>query len=178
MARLVQGSKIKGFRGRVSREQGLFLRHKYGRTWTYVVSHPYTGPRSSHQVVNSGKFRDAVAQVKVAMSDVGQYAYWKSVYAEYKRNWRRGMKKYATLRGFMISQLYAKPAVVTERYDTRSMQKDQLIRYYEGIIQCQLNEIGRLRKVVNRYGSFGLLDIKDNDNGLIKEFSNSVCVKV
>lgn len=58
------------------------------------------------------------------------------------------MEKYTPLRGVMIGQLYVKSIVVTEQYDSRLIQKEQLIRYYEAIIHCQSREIGRLKKVI------------------------------
>ncbi len=104
--------------GKLSSNERIVMRTRYGRTEAYAYRHPYTGPISENRKPVIHAFSEAVKQCKTEMSDPERLAYWKERYIQYNKLAKRNPAKanlqfigtntdkyYLTLRGFIIASL-------------------------------------------------------------------------
>ena len=118
MAKVEPSLPFDHFSGKLSRNEHIVMRTRYGRTYAYAYRHPYTGPISENRKPIISAFSQAVKQCKVEMSDPERLAYWQERYAQYNKLAKRNPAKaneqfigtktdkyYVSLRGFIIASL-------------------------------------------------------------------------
>ena len=118
MAKVDPALSFDHFSGKLSRNEHIVMRTRYGRTYAYAYRHPYTGPISENRKPVISAFSQAVKQCKVEMSDPERLAYWQERYAQYNKLAKRNPAKaneqfigtqtdkyYVSLRGFIIASL-------------------------------------------------------------------------
>ena len=118
MAKVEPSLPFDHFSGKLSRNEHIVMRTRYGRTHAYAYRHPYTGPISENRKPIISAFSQASKQCKVEMSDPERLAYWQDRYAQYDKLAKRNPAKaneqfigtktdkyYVSLRGFIIASL-------------------------------------------------------------------------
>ena len=118
MAKIEPALPFDHFQGKLSRNERIVMRTRYGRTHAYAYRHPYKGPISENRKPIISAFSQAVKQCKVEMSDEQRLAYWQERYARYVKLAQRNPTKanerfigtqtdkyYVSLRGFIIASL-------------------------------------------------------------------------
>ena len=118
MAKVEPSLPFDHFSGKLSRNERIVMRTRYGRTHAYAYRHPYTGPISENRKPIISAFSQAVKQCKVEMSDPERLAYWQNRYVQYNKLAQRNPVKanaqfigtntdkyYVSLRGFIIASL-------------------------------------------------------------------------
>jgi len=106
------------FSGKLSRNERIVMRTRYGRTHAYAYRHPYKGPISENRKPIISAFTQAAKQCKLEMSDPQRLAYWQERYVQYDKQAKRNPAKanerfigtktdkyYVSLRGFIIASL-------------------------------------------------------------------------
>lgn len=118
MAKVELAAPFDEMSGKLSSNERIVMRTRYGRTEAYAYRHPYTGPISENRKPVIHAFSQAVAQCKAEMADPERLAYWKERYVQYNKLAQRNPAKanlqfigtntdkyYLTLRGFVIAAL-------------------------------------------------------------------------
>ena len=118
MAKVEPSLPFDHFSGKLSRNERIVMRTRYGRTHAYAYRHPYTGPISENRKPIISAFSQAAKQCKAEMSDPERLTYWQDRYAQYcklahrnpaKANERfigtKTDKYYVSLRCFIIASL-------------------------------------------------------------------------
>ena len=118
MARIELATPFDEMSGKLSSNERIVMRTRYGRTEAYAYRHPYKGPISENRKPIIKAFSNAVKQCKIEMSEPDRLAYWQDRYAQYTKLARRNTTKanakfigtntdkfYLTLRGFIIASL-------------------------------------------------------------------------
>ena len=106
------------FSGKLSRNERIVMRTRYGRTHAYAYRHPYKGPISENRKPIISAFTQASKQCKLEMADPERLAYWQDRYVQYDKQAKRNPAKanerfigtktdkyYVSLRGFIIASL-------------------------------------------------------------------------
>ena len=106
------------FSGKLSRNERIVMRTRYGRTHAYAYRHPYKGPISENRKPIISAFTQAAKQCKLEMADPERLAYWQDRYVQYDKLAKRNPAKanerfigtktdkyYVSLRGFIIASL-------------------------------------------------------------------------
>lgn len=106
------------FSGKLSRNERIVMRTRYGRTHAYAYRHPYKGPISENRKPIINAFTQASKQCKLEMADPERLAYWQDRYVQYDKLAKRNPAKanerfigtktdkyYVSLRGFIIASL-------------------------------------------------------------------------
>ena len=106
------------FSGKLSRNERIVMRTRYGRTHAYAYRHPYKGPISENRKPIINAFTQASKQCKLEMADPERLAYWQERYVQYDKQAKRNPAKanerfigtktdkyYVSLRGFIIASL-------------------------------------------------------------------------
>ena len=106
------------FSGKLSRNERIVMRTRYGRTHAYAYRHPYKGPISENRKPIISAFTQASKQCKLEMADPERLAYWQERYVQYDKQAKRNPAKanerfigtktdkyYVSLRGFIIASL-------------------------------------------------------------------------
>ena len=106
------------FSGKLSRNERIVMRTRYGRTHAYAYRHPYKGPISENRKPIISAFTQASKQCKLEMADPERLAYWQDRYVQYDKLAKRNTTKenerfigtktdkyYVSLRGFIIASL-------------------------------------------------------------------------
>ncbi len=120
MAYVEPSSPFDHLSGKLSKNERIVMRTRYGRTHAYALRHPFRGPFTDSQKTVINAFAQAVKQCKVEMTDPERLAYWQDRYLKYDKAARRNPTKanatfigtntdkyYVTLRGFIIASLSA-----------------------------------------------------------------------
>ena len=118
MAKVESALPFDHFSGKLSRTERIVMRTRNGRTHTYAIHNPYTGPLSENRKRVIGTFSQAVQQCKAEMSDPERLAYWQDRFMQYRKAAGKHVaranakflgttsdKFYSTLRGFIIASL-------------------------------------------------------------------------
>ncbi len=107
MARVVFNHLVDNAQGKFHKEDDVVYRTRNGKTFGYRIKHPYEGELAESRKAAIGLFAEAVRQCKAEMQDAERLAYWQDEYRRYQRRAKRHvtMKKYSTLRGYMIAKI-------------------------------------------------------------------------
>ena len=120
MAHIEPALPFDHFSGKLSRKERIVMRTRNGRTHSYAIMNPYTGPLAESRKRAIGTFSQAVRQCKTEMSDPERLAYWQDRYTQYRKAANKHLacanakflgttsdKFYSTLRGFIIASISA-----------------------------------------------------------------------
>ena len=110
MAKVIPAAPFEKLSGKLSANERIVMRVRYGKMEAYVVQHPYKGKPSENRQKSINAFGQAVQQAKTEMSNPDRLAYWQQQYAQYRAEISKhapaqGTKTYSTLRGYIIAQL-------------------------------------------------------------------------
>ena len=115
MAKVIPATPFEQISGKLSANERIVMRVRYGKMEAYAVQNPYKGKPSANRQKSINAFSQAVKQAATEMSNPERLAYWQQQYAQYRAeitkhapsqsSSARGTKTYATLRGFLIAQL-------------------------------------------------------------------------
>ena len=76
MAKIEPALPFDHFSGKLSRNERIVMRTRYGRTHAYAYRHPYKGPISENRKPIINAFAQAAKQCKLEMSNPERLAYW------------------------------------------------------------------------------------------------------
>ena len=115
MAKVIPAAPFEKITGKLSANERIVMRERYGKMEAYTVMNPYKGKPSANRQRSINAFSQAVKQTKTEMSNPDRLAYWQQQYAQYcaeitkhapsQASIARGTKTYSTLRGYIIAQL-------------------------------------------------------------------------
>ena len=110
MAKVIPSTPFDKISGKLSANENIVMRVRYGKMEAYAVQNPYKGKPSANRQRSINAFSQAVTQAKTEMSNPDRMAYWQQQYAQYRAEITKhapaqGTKIYSTLRGFIIAQL-------------------------------------------------------------------------
>lgn len=110
MAKVIPSTPFEKISGKLSANENIVLRVRYGKMEAYAVQNPYKGKPSENRQRSINAFSQAVTRAKTEMSNPDRLAYWQQQYAQYRAEITKhapaqGTKIYSTLRGFIIAQL-------------------------------------------------------------------------
>ena len=89
MAKIELATPFDEMSGKLSSNERIVMRTRYGRTHTYAIRHPFRGPFSENQQTVINAFAQAVQQCKAEMTDPERLAYWQNRYEQYTKAARR-----------------------------------------------------------------------------------------
>ena len=109
MAKVTPSLAFDNFSGKLSRNDRIVMRTRYGKTHAYTIENPYQGPYTEAQKTMRSTFGMASKQASVIINDPAQKADWERRYASYRKHYRASSsaRPYASLRGFIIATLNA-----------------------------------------------------------------------
>ena len=115
MAKVIPATPFEQISGKLSANERIVFRVRYGKMEAYAVQNPYKGKPSANRQKSINAFAQAVTRAKSEMSDPDRLTYWQQQYAQYcaeitkhapsQASIARGTKTYSTLRGYIIAQL-------------------------------------------------------------------------
>ena len=110
MAKVIPATPFEQISGKLSANERIVMRVRYGKMEAYAVQNPYKGKPSANRQKSINAFAQAVKQAATEMSDSDRLAYWQQQYAQYRAEITKhapaqGTKIYSTLRGYVIAQL-------------------------------------------------------------------------
>lgn len=116
MARVTPATPFERISGKLSANERIVMRVRYGKMEAYAVQHPYKGKPSENRQKSINAFAQAVTQAKTEMANPDRLAYWQQQYAKYRAEISKhapaqGTKTYSTLRGYIIAQLTKQNAI-------------------------------------------------------------------
>ena len=98
MAKYVPIEMVKSYSGKICEHSDVYFAKKGNTLYTGKICNPRTKPFSEQELARQTKFRQAIAAVNALTVEQ------KTAYATAFKN----QKKYASLRGYMFAQEYAK----------------------------------------------------------------------
>ena len=98
MAKYVPIEMVKSYSGKICEHSDVYFAKKGNTLYTGKICNPRTKPFSEQELARQTKFRQAIAAVNALTAEQ------KTAYAAEFKN----QKKYASLRGYMFAQEYAK----------------------------------------------------------------------
>ena len=98
MAKYVPIEMVKSYSGKICEHSDVYFAKKGNTLYTGKICNPRTKPFSEQELARQTKFRQAIAAVNALTAEQ------KTAYAAAFKN----QKKYASLRGYMFAQEYAK----------------------------------------------------------------------
>ncbi len=112
MASVVTSSPIQNLSGKFTWKEKIAYRTRNGRTHVYAILNPYKGELAESRKAAISLFAEASHKCTEEMQDPDRLAYWQ---AEYRKHLKRTknlspdsrIKRYSTLRGFIIASLSA-----------------------------------------------------------------------
>ena len=113
MASLTPSSPIQDISGKFSWKEKVVYRTRNGRTHAYAILNPYKGELADSRKAAISLFAEASRRCTADMQDSDRLAYWQ---AEYRQHLKRTknlspdsrIKRYSTLRGFIIATISAR----------------------------------------------------------------------
>ena len=113
MASLFFIPPVASMSGKINRDDDTIIRTRGGKSHSYKLKHPYSGPLAETRKEAISLFSEASRLCTIEMADPERLAHWKTEYERYQRRQNRrffapkGEKQYTTLRGYIIAQLSA-----------------------------------------------------------------------
>lgn len=116
MAKVIPATPFEQISGKLSANERIVFRVRYGKMEAYAVQNPYKGKPSANRQKSINAFAQAVTRAKSEMSNPDHLAYWQQQYAKYRAEISKhapaqGTKTYSTLRGYIIAQLTKQNAI-------------------------------------------------------------------
>lgn len=85
MARVKFIDPILSLQGKVSQEDGISFRTRYGKQHSYRFRHPYEGPATEAQLKTRSSFAEIRKRAFAELKEPARYAYWKHLFDEQDR---------------------------------------------------------------------------------------------
>ena len=112
MAEMSLLSPFDYMKGKMRKHEGVVYRTRNGRTHSYVLDNPYTGPLAESRKAAIRLLSEASRRCAADFADPERLAYWKEQYKQHLQKAKKlsplsKKKVYGTLRGFVIAAISA-----------------------------------------------------------------------
>jgi len=113
MASLTPSSPIQNISGKISWKEKIVYRTRNGRTHSYAILNPYKGELAETRKAAINIFAEASRQCSAEMQNPERLAYWQEEYRKHLKRTKNlspnsRIKRYSTLRGFIIASVSAR----------------------------------------------------------------------